>query len=130
MLVLMKPDATPSDVQEVEAVITGLGFTAHRLPGSQRVAIGITGNDGAIDPATLPQTSAASLDAASGVFLVDVTPGSPTVGKGASSGRVTTSQLREIAAIKMKDMNANDVDGAVSMLRGSARSMGLSVVEG
>ena len=45
-------------------------------------------------------------------------------------GRVTMSQLREIAATKMKDMNANDIDGAVRMLTGSARSMGLSVVEG
>jgi large subunit ribosomal protein L11 len=43
---------------------------------------------------------------------------------------VTTTQLREIAAIKMKDMNANDLDGAVRMLTGSARSMGLTVVEG
>ena len=59
-----------------------------------------------------------------------ITKGSPTVGKGASSGRVTTTQLREIAAIKMKDMNANSVDAAVSMLAGSARSMGLTVVEG
>ena len=40
------------------------------------------------------------------------------------------TQLREIAAIKMKDMNANDVDGAVRMLAGSARSMGINVVEG
>ena len=40
------------------------------------------------------------------------------------------SQLREIAEQKMKDMNANDVDGAVRMLIGSARSMGLTVVEG
>ena len=45
-------------------------------------------------------------------------------------GRVTVSQLREIAEIKMKDMNANDVDAAVRMLTGSARSMGLTVVEG
>ena len=45
-------------------------------------------------------------------------------------GRVTTAQLREIAEIKMKDMNANDIDGAVRMLTGSARSMGLTVVEG
>ena len=59
-----------------------------------------------------------------------ITKGSQTVGKGASAGRVTTTQLREIAAIKMKDMNANDVDGAVRMLTGSARSMGLTVVEG
>ena len=56
--------------------------------------------------------------------------GSIAVGKGAAVGRVTISQLREIAAIKMKDMNANDVDGAVRMLTGSARSMGLTVVEG
>ena len=48
----------------------------------------------------------------------------------ARSAQVTISQLREIAAIKMKDMNANDVDGAVRMLTGSARSMGLTVVEG
>ncbi|MBV9248048.1 MAG: 50S ribosomal protein L11 [Acetobacteraceae bacterium] len=56
--------------------------------------------------------------------------GSPTVGKGNPVGRVTTSQLREIAEIKMKDLNANDIDGAVRMLAGSARSMGLTVVEG
>ena len=56
--------------------------------------------------------------------------GSPTVGKGAVVGQVTTTQLREIAEIKMKDMNANSVEAAVSMLAGSARSMGLIVVEG
>jgi large subunit ribosomal protein L11 len=56
--------------------------------------------------------------------------GSTTPGKGATVGRVTTTQLREIAAQKMVDMNANDVDGAVRMLAGSARSMGLVVVEG
>jgi large subunit ribosomal protein L11 len=59
-----------------------------------------------------------------------ITKGSTTTGKGASVGRVTTEQLREIAATKMKDMNANDVEGAVRMLAGSARSMGLTVVEG
>jgi len=56
--------------------------------------------------------------------------GSPNVGKGAPVGRVTMAQLREIAEIKMKDMNANDIDGAVRMLAGSAKSMGLTVVEG
>jgi len=59
-----------------------------------------------------------------------ITKGTTTPGKGAAVGRVTMTQLREIAATKMKDMNANDVDGAVSMLKGSARSMGLTVVEG
>ena len=56
--------------------------------------------------------------------------GSQTVGKAGPVGRVTVSQLREIAEIKMKDMNANDIDGAVRMLTGSARSMGITVVEG
>ena len=59
-----------------------------------------------------------------------ITKGTTTPGKGAAVGRVTTAQLREIAATKMKDMNANEVDAAVSMLAGSARSMGLTVVEG
>jgi large subunit ribosomal protein L11 len=59
-----------------------------------------------------------------------ITKGSTTVGKGAAVGRITMSQLREIAQIKMKDMNANDEDAAVRMLQGSAKSMGLTVVEG
>jgi large subunit ribosomal protein L11 len=59
-----------------------------------------------------------------------VDKGSQTVGKAAPIGQITTSQLREIAAVKMKDMNANDIDGAVRMLMGSARSMGITVVEG
>ena len=59
-----------------------------------------------------------------------ITKGTTTPGKGAAVGRVTTAQLREIAAIKMKDMNANEEEAAVRMLAGSARSMGLTVVEG
>ena len=59
-----------------------------------------------------------------------VDKGSTATGKGATIGRITQSQLREIAEIKMKDMNANDIEGAVRMLAGSARSMGLQVVEG
>ncbi len=59
-----------------------------------------------------------------------VDKGSPTVGKGSPIGQVTVAQLREIAAQKMQDMNAGDVEAAVRMLTGSARSMGLTVVEG
>jgi len=59
-----------------------------------------------------------------------ITKGTTTPGKGAMVGRVTMTQLREIAEVKAKDMNANDLDAAVRMLAGSARSMGLSVVEG
>ncbi len=43
-------------------------------------------------------------------------------------GKVTMDQIREIAEIKMKDLNAHDLDAACQMLIGSARSMGLEVV--
>ena len=42
-------------------------------------------------------------------------------------GQVTRAQLKEIAEIKMKDLNAFDVDHAMSMIAGTARSMGLTV---
>ncbi len=42
-------------------------------------------------------------------------------------GTVTKAQLEEIATTKMKDLNANDLDAAVKIIAGSARSMGLNV---
>ena len=44
-------------------------------------------------------------------------------------GSVKINQVREIAENKMKDLNAADIDGAIEMVKGSARSMGLEVVE-
>ncbi len=58
-----------------------------------------------------------------------VEKGSQTTGKGSAVGRVTMAQIREIAAQKMPDLNAKDIDGACRMLIGSARSMGLEIVE-
>jgi len=55
--------------------------------------------------------------------------GSKEPGK-ATAGRVRRSQLREIAELKMKDLNANDLDAATKIIEGSARAMGLEVVEG
>ena len=55
--------------------------------------------------------------------------GSQTTGKGSAVGRVTMAQIREIAEQKMQDLNAKDIDGACRMLIGSARSMGLDIVE-
>ena len=46
------------------------------------------------------------------------------------AGTVTMAQVREIADAKMSDMNAVDVEGAMQMVIGSARSMGLEVAEG
>jgi len=55
--------------------------------------------------------------------------GSQTPGRGGAVGQVTTAQLREIAETKMVDLNANDIDAAMKIIAGSARSMGLEVVE-
>ncbi|MCB9505570.1 MAG: 50S ribosomal protein L11 [Gemmatimonadales bacterium] len=44
-------------------------------------------------------------------------------------GSVTRDQLRKIAEIKMADLNASDVDAAIRMIAGTARSMGLEVVD-
>jgi len=44
-------------------------------------------------------------------------------------GSVTRTQLREIAQVKMKDLNANDIEAAARIIEGSARAMGLRVVE-
>jgi large subunit ribosomal protein L11 len=57
-----------------------------------------------------------------------VEKGSQTPGKG-TVGKVTMKQVREIAEKKMVDLNAKDIDGACRMIAGSARSMGLEVVE-
>jgi large subunit ribosomal protein L11 len=45
-------------------------------------------------------------------------------------GQVTKAQVREIAQLKLPDLNANDVDAAMRIVAGTARSMGLDVVEG
>ena len=55
--------------------------------------------------------------------------GSQTTGKAGPVGRVTMAQVRDIAEKKMADLNAKDVEGAMQMIIGSARSMGLEVVE-
>ena len=44
------------------------------------------------------------------------------------AGKVTRDQIREIATIKMPDLNANDIDAAMKQIEGTARSMGIEVV--
>jgi large subunit ribosomal protein L11 len=46
----------------------------------------------------------------------------------ASVGRVTGDQIREIAEVKIRDLNAVDLDGAIKQVEGTARSMGIEVV--
>ena len=50
MLIVMKADATDGQIQAVVRVIEELGYRAHPMPGTSRTAIGITGNQGAVDP--------------------------------------------------------------------------------
>src|SRR6266436_4803995 len=50
MLIVMKADATDAQIAHVCDVITELGFKPHAMPGATRTAIGVTGNQGAVDP--------------------------------------------------------------------------------
>jgi large subunit ribosomal protein L11 len=71
-------------------------------------------------------------------FLIKKAAGLKATGKGGSgskepgrvvAGQVTMAQLRDIAKGKLKDMNTDDINAAAKTLAGSARSMGLKVVE-
>ena len=63
------------------------------------------------------------LKKAAGVESGAQTTGSEIVGK------VTRAQVREIAEIKVEDLNSNDIEGAMRMIEGSARSCGIEVVD-
>lgn len=60
---------------------------------------------------------------AAGVEKGSATPGRAPVGK------VTKAQVREIAELKMRDLNTNDIEAAMRVIEGTARSMGIEVVE-
>lgn len=49
--------------------------------------------------------------------------------RGSKAGKITTAQLREIAERKMPDLNANDVEAAMKVVAGSARSAGIEIVD-
>jgi large subunit ribosomal protein L11 len=60
---------------------------------------------------------------------INLKSGSKEPGK-ISAGTITRAQLADVANIKMVDLNANDLDAAIKIIEGSARAMGLQVVEG
>lgn len=71
-------------------------------------------------------------------FLIKKAAGMKATGKGGSgsknpgrdvAGTITMAQLRDIAKVKIKDMNTDDLEQAAKTMAGSARSMGLKVVE-
>ena len=67
--------------------------------------------------------AAVLLKKAAGIAKGSATPQSDKVGK------VTRAQLKEIADVKYKDMNANDIESAIKQLEGTARNMGITVVD-
>jgi large subunit ribosomal protein L11 len=56
----------------------------------------------------------------------NVAKGTATTGK-TTAGSISRAQLREIAELKLKDLNAIDIEGAESMVSGTARSMGIAI---
>jgi len=69
-------------------------------------------------PASYFIKKAAKIDKGSGTVGTDIV------------AQIRKSQVKEIAETKMKDLNANDIDAAMKIIEGSARSMGVEVVEG
>ena len=53
MLIVMRHGATPDEVQKVISVIEELGYQAQPMPGNQRTAVGLVGNDGRVDASRL-----------------------------------------------------------------------------
>ena len=80
--------------------------------------------DGSFTFVTKTPPASDLLKKAAGVKSGSGTPNSNKVGK------VKRSQVREIAETKMKDLNAIDIEGAMRQIEGSARSMGLEIIEG
>jgi large subunit ribosomal protein L11 len=74
-------------------------------------------------PATVLLKKAAGLKLGKKPASGSKKPGYDTVGK------VSMTQIREIAEMKMEDLNANDIEAASKIIAGSARAMGLTVVE-
>ena len=72
-------------------------------------------------------------------FVLKTTPASVMLKKAAgiktaaanskqTAGKITKAQLREIAEYKMPDLNANDIEGAMNIISGTARNMGIEIV--
>ncbi len=79
--------------------------------------------DRTFDVATKQPTTASLIRKAAGL-----NGGSPKPGH-QHAGTVTTAQLREVAAAKLPDLNTTDLDQAVKVVAGTARSMGLTIVD-
>ena len=63
-----------------------------------------------------------------GVNIMGFCKGAKLTGR-ETVGSITRAQLREIAEKKMKDLNANDLEAAAKIIEGSAKAMGLKIVE-
>jgi large subunit ribosomal protein L11 len=77
--------------------------------------------DRSFSPETRKPTTASLLTHAAGIAKGATAP------NGVAVGSVTREQLREIATLKLGDMNAIDVEGAEKMIAGTARSMGIAI---
>ena len=67
------------------------------------------------------------LDTFAGEPKYDLVPSGIVITGRENVGKVTRDQIREIATIKLADLNANDIDAAMAQVQGTARSMGIEV---
>src|SRR5918994_965217 len=99
-----------------------VGSAKFQIPGGQAIPVVVTVyNDRSFEFITKSPPAAVLLTKA-----VNIAKGSPVPNK-EKVGTVTRAQMEEIAETKMADLNASDIDHAVRMVEGTARSMGLEV---
>ena len=117
------PSLAPHGINLMELIKTYNAATASQVGSIVPVEVTIYEDRSfTFEPKTPPASQllrkAAGLDKGSGEA------GRETVGS------VTHAQVREIAETKMRDLNANDVEAAMKVIEGTARSMGIEVAEG
>ena len=109
---LLKKDGSPRSPKQIEVLEL---LAAAKLPISTADLNSFI--PGASAAAAVLLKKAVGIESGSGV------PNKTKVGK------IARAKVKEIAELKMKDLNANDVDAAMRMIEGTARSMGLDVVD-
>ena len=110
VVIKLRPDLAPGHVEEV------VKYANHKDPNVAMAARAI------LDQFKTPP-AVQLLKRAAGVEKGSAKPNREKV------GRITRSQVRQIVDAKSKDLNANDTEAAMKMIEGTARSMGLEVVE-
>src|ERR1044072_4178267 len=123
MLIVMKSEATDSQIEAVLRVIEQLGFRGHAMPGATRTAIGITGNQGAVDPSHFENLAgvaeAIRVSKPYKLITLDLRPEKTVVRVGDAT--IGGDELAIIAGPCASESRARAIASATAARRGGAR---------